>query len=466
MLVSWVLNTVEPSLRSTISYQENVKDLWEDIKERFSIGNGPRIQQIKSELAECRQTKMTMVAYYGKLKTLWDELANYQQIPICTCGECKCDIGKKLEKQREEEKVHQFLMGLDDALYGSVRSNLLATDPLPNLNRVYSTLVQEERVRSISRGKEERDVVGFAIQARARGARGLAEPKDKYTDTPCSSCNRTGHDADNCFELIGYPEWWGDRPRREEKHGARGRGRQRGGAIHSRGRNGGFRANDVHVTGESSTSTNDANKNALTGLSAEQWQMLVDLVSSQKGSVSDKMTGCHVGLPDGKQELATKEGTVILHGGLKIENDRTSKMLIGAGERRDGLYFFKGIQSERAHKAGVVCQFNLWHQRMGHPSLRITKLISNKGDNGTEFTCLKKYFRENGILFQTSCPGTPQQNGRVERKHRHILNVARALRFQGSLPISFWGECVLAAGDKFASRSRKCVFVGYPYGQK
>jgi hypothetical protein len=86
MLVSWVMNTVEPSLRSTISNQENVKDLWEDIKERFSIGNGPRVQQIKEELGECRQTKMTMVAYYGKLKTMWDELANYQRTPYCTCG--------------------------------------------------------------------------------------------------------------------------------------------------------------------------------------------------------------------------------------------------------------------------------------------------------------------------------------------------------------------------------------------
>jgi hypothetical protein len=105
MLVSWVMNTVEPSLRSTISNQENVKDLWEDIKERFSIGNGPRVQQIKEELGECRQTKMTMVAYYGKLKTMWDELANYQRTPYCTCGYCKCDVGKKLEKQREDEKV-------------------------------------------------------------------------------------------------------------------------------------------------------------------------------------------------------------------------------------------------------------------------------------------------------------------------------------------------------------------------
>jgi len=60
---------------------------------------------------------------------------------------------------------------------------------------------------------------------------------------------------------------------------------------------------------------------------------------------------------------------------------------------------------------------------------------------------MKKYFLENGINFQTSYMGTPpQQNGRVESKHQHILNVARALRFQGCLPIDFWGECVIMAG--------------------
>ena len=68
-----------------------------------------------------------------------------------------------------------------------------------------------------------------------------------------------------------------------------------------------------------------------------------------------------------------------------------------------------------------------------------------RSDNGTEFMCLTKYFREQGIIHETSCVGTPQQNGPVERKDRHILNVARALRFQAGLPIEFWAECALTA---------------------
>jgi len=67
-----------------------------------------------------------------------------------------------------------------------------------------------------------------------------------------------------------------------------------------------------------------------------------------------------------------------------------------------------------------------------------------KSDNGYEFTfgLMKKFYRELGIIHHTSCVDTPQQNGRVERKHHHVLNVARALRFKPTYLLNF-GENVL-----------------------
>lgn len=96
-------------------------------------------------------------------------------------------------------------MGLDDVLYGTVRSNLLATNPLPSFNRVYATLIQEKCVKGISRTKEERgEVVGLAVQIGGR-TRGRGDAKDK--STVCGHCNRTRHDATNCFQVVGYPKW-------------------------------------------------------------------------------------------------------------------------------------------------------------------------------------------------------------------------------------------------------------------
>lgn len=123
-----------------------------------------------------------------------------------------------------------------------------------------------------------------------------------------------------------------------------------------------------------------------------------------------------------------------------------------------------------------------------------------------------KFFQSLGIVHQKSCPHTPQQNGVVERKHKHLLEVSRALFFQSGLGKCYWGECVLTAAhiinrtpsrvlnhsspykvlfkkkvnlndmksfgclcfvstlsvnrDKFMPRSKVCIFVGYPFGQK
>lgn len=47
------------------------------------------------------------------------------------------------------------------------------------------------------------------------------------------------------------------------------------------------------------------------------------------------------------------------------------------------------------------------------------------------------FFNQQGIIHQTTCPHSPQQNGAVERKHRTLLEACRALLFQSKLPVSF-----------------------------
>uniref|UniRef100_A0A2N9I834 Integrase catalytic domain-containing protein n=1 Tax=Fagus sylvatica TaxID=28930 RepID=A0A2N9I834_FAGSY len=96
--------------------------------------------------------------------------------------------------------------------------------------------------------------------------------------------------------------------------------------------------------------------------------------------------------------------------------------------------------------------FDLIHSDVWGPSPVPTTQYSKaikvfRSDNAREYrqtdfsTILKHY----GTIFHTSCAGTSQQNGRAERKLRHILDTVRALTNAASTPVSFWGEAALTA---------------------
>jgi len=66
-------------------------------------------------------------------------------------------------KKYEQEKVHKFLMGLNDDMYSSIRSQILAVDPLPSLDRIFHMIVQEGNHKSAMLGRGDRNEIAAAL---------------------------------------------------------------------------------------------------------------------------------------------------------------------------------------------------------------------------------------------------------------------------------------------------------------
>jgi len=103
---------------------------------------------------------------YSKLVNLWIKLSNLIKILVCTCKGCKCGVASKLVAMYEDDKAHQFLMGLNDDAYSTTRSQILARDPLPSLERIYSITQQEENHKQIviNRDQHGESAMAFAIK--------------------------------------------------------------------------------------------------------------------------------------------------------------------------------------------------------------------------------------------------------------------------------------------------------------
>ncbi|XP_048234325.1 uncharacterized protein LOC125370916 [Ricinus communis] len=199
MLVAWVMNTIEPSIRTTLSFYEDARELWVALERRFCVVNGTRICQLKTSLAECKQGKTKSVAsYFGRLSKIFNELLLYVALPRCTCsgctyGGCRCRLTTQYQTLLQEDQLKWFLVGLDGA-YASVRSQILNHDPLPSVDRAYQIVAQEERMRGGHKDDRE-TVMAFRVQSDPRGKPKLTAHFEKFY----ANCNRDGHDESTCF---------------------------------------------------------------------------------------------------------------------------------------------------------------------------------------------------------------------------------------------------------------------------
>ncbi|GAU28641.1 hypothetical protein TSUD_159220 [Trifolium subterraneum] len=106
----------------------------------------------------------------------------------------------------------------------------------------------------------------------------------------------------------------------------------------------------------------------------------------------------------------------------------------------------------------------LWHKRfkvlIEKESDKSIKIL--RTDGGGEYTSkdFENFYISQGIVHEITAPYTPQHNGMAERKNRTLLDMARSMIMQKSLPYKFWGEAVTTVAyilNKYPSKKLKVV---------
>ncbi|XP_071699527.1 uncharacterized protein [Rutidosis leptorrhynchoides] len=300
----------------------------------------------------------------------------------------------------------------------------------------------------------------------------------------CQFCGHKWHSPDKCWEKIGYPPWhyksrFNAKRSTQVKPKAAGHQNLKKTAANAQGNNVIFTSekfeqllrclpqmtqNDVNCVG---ADTDEEVDHFAAGIISNTKHVNKWILDS---GATDHMTYDYDSLHNLKS-LTYKPHIRLPNGNT---SDLKTKKVIRLGERKDDLYYLINVPMDQVDK------------RLFDKQIKVVR-----SDNALEFVSgkLGAYSANLGIVHQASCPDRPQQNGRVERKHRHILKIARALRIPSSVlanktpyevlfdkapcydNLRVFGYLDFASNparnvDKFSARGVPFVFLGYPAHQK
>ena len=98
----------------------------------------------KFEILHVSQNHLSITDYFIDFKCVWNELVNYDPYPEYSCGAMKI-----LDEKNDYDYVMRFLMGLNEN-YSTIRSKVLMSNPIPDINYINSLVIQEQRQKSIN----------------------------------------------------------------------------------------------------------------------------------------------------------------------------------------------------------------------------------------------------------------------------------------------------------------------------
>ncbi|MCH80175.1 hypothetical protein A2U01_0000938 [Trifolium medium] len=191
MIMSWISNVVDAEISQSVLWMDTTSEIWQDLKDRFYQGDVFRISDIQEEIYTLKLTR---------------------PIPHSNCIQ-NCAAMAKMKEYKDSDQVIRFLKGLNEQYY-AVRFQIMLMDPLPNIVKVYSLLVQQERQTFVPIDESKilaingyNSYAGRGQSSRGRGYRGGGRSSNGRGkgNKLCTHCGQTNHVIDNCWKKYGFP---------------------------------------------------------------------------------------------------------------------------------------------------------------------------------------------------------------------------------------------------------------------
>ncbi|CAL2258509.1 unnamed protein product [Prunus armeniaca] len=413
---------------------------------------------------------------------LLDELDSYHEPIICNCegSEARASI-------EEKEKVMQFLMGLNEP-YSTVHGSLLMMSPIPDTRCVHGLILQHERQMDVANcqiGSHAMQTGRYTTTKGNTSSGNLAVAKppgagdgkhDFYSrrSLKCSYCDGDTHTVENCYYLNGFPVC----------HKLHGKNIKPKNKRHA-----------AYTTEKDPIPEHDSKSKESPTFTIEEYNQLIILLNNRPGNfplanatgivtstcnlsqhdphsniywIMDSGASYHIscfapthntintqhdfiGLPNGGKAEIKNIGSIKLSEALTLDgvlhvpqfNDVNTGRTIGLGKHFNGLYYLKATQNPHlAHH--VHHTSHLWHQRLGHPSNAPTQALRFQANIPLRFW---------GESLQTAC---------------YLINrlPTPLLKHKSPYELLHNKSTNLLPKHKFDARACRCVFFGYPLGQK
>ncbi|KAL2243648.1 UNVERIFIED_CONTAM: Retrovirus-related Pol polyprotein from transposon RE1 [Sesamum indicum] len=557
MVISWIINSMSKDIAEAFLYATSARDLWVELESRFGESNEPLLYQIQREIASIQQGNVSVAIHYPRapvqflmgLNDVYDHVRNQVLLmdPFPTVGKAYSMV-QRVEKQRQ---IHSGITAIDKEGIMNVRTREIKRNPIGRgLPRKGGTMDKRflhcEHCKKNGHTRDTR----FELNGFPEWFKNLTEQKrsNRTPDLKALSIIRTEirkalqkpdidleysnfvdieDFADNCVNVFFTYKSCIVQDHQTDKVIARGKQQGKlyvvsGDILQNKNKD----SNLANTAGENLDSEKGFVCKDKKIENSNLWHYRLghagmDVMKRLHLCNNEQINQliCEIcplakqhRLPFPHSDSKTKSPFELIHVDVWGPHREysishcTFMLTIVDDFTRATWYYMMMHKTQTQQKLEVFYNMVLTQLNKKIKQIRM--------DNGTEFVneqC-QSFFHNKGIIHQRTCSYTPQQNGKVERKHQHLLQVARSLMFQASMPLKFWTEALLAATyiinwlptqtlnwktpyellykkvpnynnikvfgcmcfasnvtpfkGKFKPRATKCVFLGYTQGQK